>query len=452
MANQGVFIVLEGSDGSGKTTQFRLLTERLKAVGYEVEVFKFPQYESESSYFVRRYLNGDYGPASSVSPYTATLFYALDRYEASGQIRQALDAGKVVVCDRYVGSNMAHQGGKIADQIEQRSFFVWEDSLEHQLLGIPRPTVNIFLKVPVEVSLKLAESDKSRSGRSYINKAKDEHEKDANHLRKSVETYNTLCKLFPNDFKAIECVRNGKLLSIPEINNMIWAAIHPMLPKTKPKPGREVTLSLNEPTAKDKNGQKKGEIEGNLIIDRRLSLRLATLINQSVSTLGDINLNWAGDNYKYLTPHNLGKKLTNKYRHLMDELVAARKDLDQKIKAAQLPKSLSYPTTPLSALLKVRYELPPNDANKLHGFLTHSDMEEASELAKAMGPVPGRHNDQPAQISKIVNDLMSVSFRQTLPTASDPVVLMSAMPRNEFKALIEPFYAQSNLSRGEVES
>jgi dTMP kinase len=108
--SQGVFIVLEGSDGSGKTTQFELLKKRLIGAGYEVEVFDFPRYEKPSSHFVRQYLNGEYGSASSVNPYTASLFYALDRYEAAKDIKSALERGRVVLSNRYVGSNMAHPG------------------------------------------------------------------------------------------------------------------------------------------------------------------------------------------------------------------------------------------------------------------------------------------------------------------------------------------------------
>src|SRR3954463_14488919 len=107
---QGIFLVLEGSDGSGKTTQFELLKNRLIDEGHEVEVFDFPRYDKPSSYFVTRYLNGQYGPASKVNPYTASLFYALDRFEAAPEIRKALSAGKIVLSNRYVGSNMAHQG------------------------------------------------------------------------------------------------------------------------------------------------------------------------------------------------------------------------------------------------------------------------------------------------------------------------------------------------------
>src|SRR3990167_2931232 len=120
----GVFIVLEGADGSGKTTQFKLLAERLRAVGHDVAVFDFPRYDEPSSYFVKRYLNGDYGPASEVSPYTASLFYALDRFEAAPAIKQALAAGQIVLSNRYVGSNMAHQGSKFGTLAEQRKYFL----------------------------------------------------------------------------------------------------------------------------------------------------------------------------------------------------------------------------------------------------------------------------------------------------------------------------------------
>src|SRR5258708_36989810 len=95
------FFVLEGADGSGKTTQLGLLKERLEAAGYDVAVFDFPRYEEPSSYFVKQYLEGNFGPASEVSPYTASLFYALDRFEAAPQIRQALSDDKIVLSNRY---------------------------------------------------------------------------------------------------------------------------------------------------------------------------------------------------------------------------------------------------------------------------------------------------------------------------------------------------------------
>jgi dTMP kinase len=241
----GVFIVLEGVDGSGKGTQFRLLTERLEAVGYQVATFDFPRYSEPSSHFVKKYLNGGYGPASSINPYTASMFFALDRYEASAGIRKALNEGKIVLSNRYVGSNMAHQGGKFGSEAEQRGFFIWADSLEYQLLGIPRPTLNVFLSLPAEISYDLVAK---KAKRDYTPQVRDEHEGDLDHLQRGVLAYKLLCKLFPKDFLEIECAENGKILDIPTINNKVWLAVSPLLiglPKANPK-ARVVKLEDND--------------------------------------------------------------------------------------------------------------------------------------------------------------------------------------------------------------
>ena len=236
----GVFIVLEGSDGSGKSTQFNLLAERLKAVGHEIEIIKFPRYDHDSSYFVRQYLAGAYGPADTVSPYTASIFYALDRYEAAPLIGRALESGKVVLCDRYVGANMAHQGAKFMNFSEQRGFFLWADSLEFQQLSIPRPDINLFLKVPVTISRKLIKRRASTEDAKL-----DEHERNTDHLERAVNAYELLCKLFPKDFTEIICTKSGQLLSIIEINNLIWETIKPLLPPPRHR-GRSAILKLDD--------------------------------------------------------------------------------------------------------------------------------------------------------------------------------------------------------------
>jgi len=224
---QGVFIVIEGTDGSGKGTQFKLLKERLAAYGYDVATFDFPQYDSPSSYFVKEYLNGNYGSAEAVGPYSASLFYALDRYEAAGNIRKALSEGKIVLANRFAGSNMAHQGGKFNHSEERRGFFLWDDSLEFQMLNIPRPLISFVLRVPAEVAQRLVDQ---KDARTYTDKKRDLHEADLNHLRRSVEVYDELCSLFPRDFFPIDCTRDGALLSVPAINNLIWRQLESILP------------------------------------------------------------------------------------------------------------------------------------------------------------------------------------------------------------------------------
>lgn len=245
---KGTFLVVEGTDGSGKGTQFAKLVDRLKAEGYDVVTFDFPQYEEPSSYFVKQYLNGKYGSAEEVGPYTGSLFYALNRYDASFAIRRALADGKVVISNRFTGSNMAHQGGKFVHAEEMRGYFIWVDNLEFEMLKIPRPDKSVVLRVPADIAQSLIDK---KPPRSYTNKKRDIHEDDITHLRKSVEVYDDLCQLFPKDFIRLDCVRDNKLLDIETIHNLLWQTIEPLLPvKSKVKSQTsKVAASSAEPKA-----------------------------------------------------------------------------------------------------------------------------------------------------------------------------------------------------------
>jgi len=219
--NPGLFIAIEGSDGSGKGTQFKLLVERLKADGYDVAAYDFPQYEHDSSHFVKQYLNGKYGTADALGPYTPSLFYALDRYEASHQMRQDLAAGKIVVSNRYVGSNMAHQATKFSNDEERVEFFKWLEQLEYEMLGIPKPDINAVLLVPAETAQGLIDQ---KAARDYTNKKRDIHEADLSHLQRAVHCYKLLAAT--NDsFVAIDCTQNGQMLSIAHIQESLWNEI-----------------------------------------------------------------------------------------------------------------------------------------------------------------------------------------------------------------------------------
>lgn len=242
----GTFIVIEGTDGSGKGTQFKLLKDRLEREGYDVATFDFPQYEQESSYFARQYLNGKYGSADEVGPYTGSLFYALDRYEAARDIKEALDAGKIVLANRFTGSNMAHQGTKFAHAEERRGYFIWLDNLEFSLLKIPRPTVNFVLRVPADIAQKLVDQ---KEARSYTDKKRDLHEADLTHMEKSVEVYDDLCNLFPQDFDRIDCVRSGTLMSIDAVHALVWEKVSAIVPKPK-----KVANNTNPYITKGDNG------------------------------------------------------------------------------------------------------------------------------------------------------------------------------------------------------
>ena len=231
-SGRGVFIVIEGTDGSGKGTQFKLLAERLTNEGYDVETFDFPQYEQPSSYFVREYLNGKYGGLEDVGPYTASLFYALDRFEASGHIRAALEDGKVVLANRFVGSSMAHQGTKFRHAEERRGYFIWLDNLEFEMLKIPRPTFSFVLRVPPEIAQSLVDQ---KGQRGYTDKKRDLHEADLSHLAKAAEVYDDMCQLFPRDFVRVDCTRDNQLMDVQTVNDILWQKIEPTLPPRRSK-------------------------------------------------------------------------------------------------------------------------------------------------------------------------------------------------------------------------
>jgi dTMP kinase len=220
--NKGIFIVIEGGDGSGKTTHLNLLKEHLEAAGKEVALYKFPQYEKPSSYFSVQYLNGKYGDANKLGAYKPSLFYALDRFDASFAIQSDIEAGKVVLCDRFVGSNMAHQGQKIANDAERVNYFDWIYNLEFKTLGIPEPDLNLVLLMPVHHAYGLMEK---RVKRSYTDKQHDIHEADKNHLERAVATYRELTNRYNQTFTAVECAHDDALRSIDEIQTEIRSIV-----------------------------------------------------------------------------------------------------------------------------------------------------------------------------------------------------------------------------------
>lgn len=252
---KGIFLVIEGSDGSGKGTQFKLLVDKLTQEGYDVATFDFPQYDQESSYFVREYLNGNYGTNDEVGPYTASLFYALDRYQAAPAIRKALSEGKVVLANRFTGSNMAHQGTKFDHPEERRGYFIWLDNLEFQMLGIPRPDTSFVLRVPAEIAQEMVDKKEKRN---YTDKKRDILEADLSHLKRAVEVYDDLCNLFPKDFHRLDCVRGETLMSIESVQDMLWKTVEPLLPekkKAKTNQGTVDSVKIENPyVVKTKDG------------------------------------------------------------------------------------------------------------------------------------------------------------------------------------------------------
>jgi dTMP kinase len=220
---RGAFIVIEGTDGSGKTEQFKRLIARLKREKKKVATVDFPQYDKPSSYFVREYLNGKYGGWREVGPYRASLFYALDRFDVRPIMRKQLAAGRVLVSNRYIPSSMGHQGAKIPDTRERLKYFRWLYNLEYNILGIPRPTVTIVLHIPAKIAQQLIDG---KGSREYVGGVKrDIHEADLKHLALAEKTYRMMVKTFPRDFKLIECFEKGRLLPIDEIHERVWKIV-----------------------------------------------------------------------------------------------------------------------------------------------------------------------------------------------------------------------------------
>lgn len=218
---KGKFLVIDGTDGSGKATQTKLLIERLRAAGQPAESIAFPRHGLPSAAPVDEYLAGKYGTADQCGPKCASIFYAVDRFAASGQIRAWLEAGRHVVADRYVSANMGHQGGKLADPAARRELFRWLDELEHGTFGIPRPDLTIILHVSAEIGQRL--SDQRDQGKHDI------HQKDLNHLKRAEAAYLEMTRMFPENFRLIECVRDGQLLSREAIHELVWQAASGLL-------------------------------------------------------------------------------------------------------------------------------------------------------------------------------------------------------------------------------
>lgn len=478
LEQNGTIIVIEGSDGSGKSTQLRLLTERLRVVGYDVEVFKFPQYDQPSSHFVKSYLNGEYGPASNISPYAASMFYALDRFEAAPSIRKAASEGKIVLIDRYVGSNMAHQGSKFHDAVQQRGFFIWDDSLEFQLLNIPRPTLNLFLRVPAEISQKLMVSE-SRHKRNYTGLSHDEHEKDIKHLQNSVTAYDTLCQLFPKDFVAIECTKDGNLMSIPDINNLIWERLLPILPPRAFTSGQAKIVHLDQIDDRADLGPNRSRVAQNaksqIAVEQggKTKLEVSNISLLAASQLDGISpvklekifLENDKDFVYYKLPR-LTKELARQNKDTLEHLSKLRDEIKDKVYknkriSSDQASSVVLSLTPMSALVNLRLSGFDSDIGQMLADLALKSDEETKWLYRQLKQTT--HNQNPnyfkaaknseEKTENVSDDFTSlfingsVTFRE--PDITTPVKIFS-WPRNEFEILSDSVYSKSSLSRDEI--
>jgi len=226
---KGKLIVIDGTDGSGKATQVKRLKERLLSEGIAVESLDFPQYyDNFFGKFIGECLAGKHGNWAEIDPKIASVIYAADRFESSQKIKDWLNEGKIVILDRYVSSNQIHQGGKISDDKERTEFMQWLDTMEHDVFGIPRPDMILYLNVPLEITQKLLVAKGNKESKKYLEGSKDQHEDNLEHLEKAKESG---LKMIAenNHWQKVECTANGKILPIDEIHTRIYGYVRDVI-------------------------------------------------------------------------------------------------------------------------------------------------------------------------------------------------------------------------------
>lgn len=216
--SKGKFIVIDGADGSGKSTQIKLLIEKLEKKGYKVKKADFPQYGTKSAAPVEEYLNGKYGSPEDVGPLRASIFYAVDRYDASFTLRKWIEQGYIIISDRYVSASMGHQTAKIKDKETRRKFLDWLYRLEYTIFEIPKPDLNIILNVKAEIADKLIAE---RDNKDYIKNKKRDILENIEHQKKARQAYLEIANQF-EDFTVIDCNDDKTILSREDIHEKIW--------------------------------------------------------------------------------------------------------------------------------------------------------------------------------------------------------------------------------------
>lgn len=215
----GKLIVIEGTDGSGKSTQFKKLSERLEQEGIAFKHLVFPRYSEESSALIRMYLGGQFGSnPKDVNAYAASAFYAVDRY-ASYKMDwgQWYTQGGLVLSDRYTTSNAVHQASKEVGA-DRDKYLQWLYEFEYDKLQLPRPDLVIYLDVPTDFTEKMM-----RKREQDTNTNADIHEQDMQYLATCRETGRAAAAFY--GWTVIQCVKDGKMRSIEDIHNEIYLAV-----------------------------------------------------------------------------------------------------------------------------------------------------------------------------------------------------------------------------------
>jgi dTMP kinase len=216
----GWLVAIEGIDGSGKATQVAMLADRMRAMFMTVGTASFPCYgETVASEQIAQYLNGKFG--SDLDPHLAAMLYALDRYEIRGGLKSMLESYDVVISDRFIESNVAHQAPRLRSDKEVSAFIDWVYDLEHRVFGLPAASTTVLIDMPVEVSTARVAA---KSARSYTDKAADMHEADSLYMKRVRDVYRR--QAVDNEWVVVCALDADKRpKSVEEINDEILRAV-----------------------------------------------------------------------------------------------------------------------------------------------------------------------------------------------------------------------------------
>ena len=219
----GKLIVFEGTDGSGKSTQFQKLCQRVSQTGREFQKLVFPQYSEPSSALIRMYLNGEFGPRpEDVNPYAASAFYAVDRYASLKKVwGEFYQSGGLVLTDRYTTSNAVHQASKLPEG-ERQAFLDWLFDLEYGRMGLPAPDLVLYLDLPTEVSEKML-----RHREQATATAADIHEQDGAYLRRCREGAREIARDL--GWSVIDCAAGDAPRTVEDIRREVLSRVEPLL-------------------------------------------------------------------------------------------------------------------------------------------------------------------------------------------------------------------------------
>lgn len=227
-----MFIVLEGLDGAGKSTQIKMLRDMIASRGIETEYVHFPRFDAPIyGDLIARFLRGELGSLEQVNPYIVALLYAGDRADMASRIREWLDADKVVIADRYVYSNIGYQCAKIAKMEERKRLKEWILHLEYEYNRIPRPDISLFLDVPFDFTVKKLTAVREGDDRNYLKGGADIHESSLS-LQEQVRRVYLDAAAEGNDITVIGCGDSNGAMASPElIFQRIEERIAPLLRK-----------------------------------------------------------------------------------------------------------------------------------------------------------------------------------------------------------------------------